>query len=385
MLPKLKKNIYIKRLQKTRWYSRIRQYFPQTVSRYVDDSAMLAKEPAEVVTINWPADIQKPRVGLVRDYEFFPRWTKYIRFLENNTFDYEIFNLHASDWMERAKAFDVIIGVFSNELFHLDENRKKYYFMEKYMGKHCFPNTEDICLYEDKKLEAFLADLNHFPFVKTYISYDLEEALQLIEKLNYPVVSKIDPTSGSVGVELVRDLKQCRNIVNQAFSNNGRKTHQIYYRQKNYIYLQDFVPNDGYDIRVIMVGDSAFGYYRKVPRGDFRASGMDMVEKRDLPLDAMKIAHKMSKVLNSPQLVVDMVHDLEGNYQVIEYSPICQMETPMQLCVDDVPGVYIFSDDGNCQFQETRCWVHELALKEYFLKHYLPEVTSQIPTKGVAE
>ena len=63
----------------------------------------------------------------------------------------------------------------------------------------------------------------------------------------------------------------------------------ISYRQKNLVCFQEFIPNDGYDIRVIVVGNQIFGFYRKVPQGDFRASGMNIEEMRELPVEAMKI------------------------------------------------------------------------------------------------
>jgi hypothetical protein len=124
----------------------------------------------------------------------------------------------------------------------------------------------------------------------------------------------------------------------------------------------------------MVVGNWVFGYYRKVLRGDFRASGMNLVEKRGLPVEAMNIARKLNRIVKSPLLVVDMLHSLDGQYYVIEYSPICQMETPEQLHVDDVPGVYIFNDDECFHFEEGRYWVHELALREFLLKDYLPKV-----------
>ncbi len=378
----VKNILYVKRIQKTRWYSRIRQYFPQKTPTYFDDSEEMANDLAETIMIDWTPGVRKPSIALVRDYEFYPRWTKYIRFYENNGFDYEIVNLHKSDWIDRVKEFDIVMGVYSSELFHLEENRRKYYFLEKHMGKYCFPSQADLFLYEDKILEVFFAEKYNFPFAKTYISHDRDEAIALIETLKYPIVSKINPTSGSVGVELVKDRKHCRKIVDQAFSIHGRKTHKVYFRQKNYVYFQEFIPNDGYDIRVIVVGDRVFGYYRKTPRGDFRASGMDLIEKRDLPMDAMRIARNVNKQIGCPQLAVDMVHGLDGNYQIIEYSPMWQIRSPMQLLVNDVPGTYVFLDDDHCQFVEGKYWIHELALKEFFVKRYLPDVTSQNATKG---
>lgn len=362
----------IKRITKTVFYSRIRQYFPMRELVYVDDRDKI--NDAKIVKIDWPDGLEKPTFGIVRDNEVFPRWTKYCRFLENNLFDYRFYDFHAHDWIENAKGFDIIVGIPSSGIWHLEELRRKYYVLEKILGKVCYPSADHTNLYEDKHLEAYLSKIFGLPFATTYISHDKADALRLIGRLTYPVVSKINPSSGSVGVELVRTIQDARRIVMQAFSTIGRNTHTHHFRQKNYIYFQEFIPNDGYDIRAIVVGNLVFGYYRKVLAGDFRASGMNMVEKRELPEAAMRSALRVNEVVKSPMLVIDMVHGLDGRYYIVEFSPVCQMEFPEQLHVNGVPGVYVFESTAGFHFQKGRYWVHELALREFLLNHYLPNV-----------
>jgi glutathione synthase/RimK-type ligase-like ATP-grasp enzyme len=187
----------------------------------------------------------------------------------------------------------------------------------------------------------------------------------------------MDPGSGSLGVELVRDRKQARKIVQQAFSMTGRATHSLYFRQKNYVYFQEYIPNDGYDIRVLIIGNWVFGYYRKVLEGDFRASGMNIIEKRELPEEAIRIAWKTNQVIKSPMLVVDLVHGLDGKYTIIEFSPICQVEKPAQLAIRDIPGAYIIENEG-IRYIEGKFWVHEVALREFLQKDDLPSQTAMM-------
>src|SRR4030042_3846139 len=262
MLENIKKVKFIKKLQKSTRYSRIRQYLPMDEAKYVDDRKNL--NDAEIVKIDWPHNIKKPKIGVVKDLEAYPRWTKYCRFFENNSFEYDLYNIHAQDWIERAEKYDIIIGFFSCSFCDLLEMREKYHFLETYLGKTTYPSSGHAHLYEDKCLESYIAKAKGIPFVTTYVSHDKADALILVENLTYPVVSKIVPGSGSVGVELVRTREESRRIVEQAFSRNGRKTHLNCFRQKNYVYFQEYVPNDGYDIRAIVIGNMVFGYYRKV-------------------------------------------------------------------------------------------------------------------------
>lgn len=368
MLTELKTRGLVRKARKTMAFSRLRQYLPMPEPRPVDDSARMGE--AELVRIDWPQGLPKPRIGLVKDLDRVPRWTKYRRFLETNGIPHEIYDLHAHDWIEKAAPLDAVINVVSNDLDRLEETRVKYHFLERTLGKRCYPSADQVLLYENKSLEAFIAEGCGLPFAKTYISHSREDALATIEAAPYPLVSKIDHSSGSLGVELVPDVRGASRIVRQAFSRAGRKVHVPWRRQKGYVYFQEFVPNDGFDIRVILVGDRAFGYYRRVPKGDFRASGMNTVERRGLPEEAIRVALEVQRHVDSPQLVVDMVHGLDGRFVIVEYSIICLMDRPEDLQVDGVAGVYVIGG-GEIRFEKGRYWIHELALKKFLEDEFL--------------
>lgn len=371
MLKKFQYTPFFKKIQKSLFYSRLRQHFPMSPLVITDDRDSMAQ--AERVEFPWPGQVTRPLVGIVQDTEKTPRWTKYCRFLETNGIPYEIYDIHAHDWQQKAEKFDVILGFTTNALYNLDESRRKYHFLETYLHKACYPSSKHAFLYEDKALEAFVAQACGAPFIRSYISHSFADAMRLSVTLQYPLVSKINPSSGSLGVQLVTDQKSCQKIIRQAFSQTGRKIFTESFRQKNYVYFQDYVACDGYDIRAMVVGNRIFGYYRKVLPGDFRASGMNMeVEKRALPPEAMRIAWQLNQTVQSPMLIVDMLHGLDDRYYIIEYSPVCQMDSPEQLHVDGIPGAYVMSEDGSIHFEPGKYWLHELALEQFFLKDYLP-------------
>ena len=47
----------------------------------------------------------------------------------------------------------------------------------------------------------------------------------------------------------------------------------VLYDTKDYVYFQKFLPNNKYDIRIVVIGDRAFGFIRYNRENDFRASG----------------------------------------------------------------------------------------------------------------
>ena len=386
MLNAITNSNFVKGIKKNPAYVRLRQQLPNGTATYRDDRGVF--DIVDEVAFEWPDGVEKPRVAVIQDLESYPRWTKYLRFLEKNGFPCGIFDLHARNWLEEASQYDVFMGLIGCDLATLIEQRKKFFILEQYLGKICYPSTAHLMLYEDKTLEGYIAESAGFPLARTHISHQKDDALAMIKTLSYPVISKFETSSGSVGVQLVRNQRQAEKIVRQAFSIYGRATHRLYQREKDVVFFQDFIPNDGYDIRCILVDNMAFGYYRKVLKGDFRASGMNQALWHDLPEETIRIAWQMNQVIKSPILVVDMVHGLDDKYYVIEYSINCVIDTLEQLIVDETPGMYVIDPDGYIHFEAKRYWVHDLALREFFYKDYLkgrlPQAVSPVTVQWTA-
>ncbi len=85
----------------------------------------------------------------------------------------------------------------------------------------------------------------------------------------------------------------------------------------------------------------------------------------------MKTALALNRAVKSPMLVVDLVPATTGEYVVIEYSPLCQVETPAELLVRGIPGIYVCDPVKGFRFREAKYWLDELALKEFLKSAYL--------------
>ena len=342
---------------------------PATNSVY-DDSHLLNN--AEQITMTWPSNTPKPIVGLVRDTLTTPYWSKYARFLANNKITYHYYDINRSDWLVRAKDFDIIIWKISSFAHHLQTARRKIYFLEKNLNKLCFPCFDMAMLYEDKILQYDLLQSHGFPVVPTFISFDYHEIKQKIPKLHYPLISKLSASSGSYGVELIKNPRQARKLAASVFSWSGRATYHPWMRQKDYLYLQKYQPNTGYDLRVIVVGRYLAGYYRDVPDHDFRASGMGQVRKEAIPTKALMLAKNVCKKLNLIIAAIDLLKNADdGHYSIIEVSPFFQIDTPEQLCIKDVPGLYVQNESNHFTFIKGRYWLQELALREFLQQQWL--------------
>lgn len=370
MIQNFKTSLLGRRLYRTRWFWVARNALRNLVKRnpaapsIIDDRKELAVAPK--VLMPWPSDIPKPKVGLVQDFFMQPYWTKYERFLQNNGFPFEYYDVHRSNWLAASESFDVIIWAAEGKTPQIEEQRRKTYILEKHCGRICFPSYDTLMWHEDKIFQYEWLRKRGFPVIHTFISNSVSEAFDRLKSIRYPLVVKQPVGAGSLGVELARSDRQAREIIRQSFSPTGRQIYWPYIRQKDFVFFQDFQPNEGYDLRVIVVGDKVFGYFRDVPPGEYRASGMGLVRKEKIPEAAIRLALHLARSLDLVIVAVDMLRDTGGAFQIIELSAFIQVDTSEQLRVDEQPGAYVFDASGNYYFQPGRFWIQELALKEFF-------------------
>ena len=243
----------------------------------LDDSSTM--EYAPPVLMEWPAAVRKPVVGLVQDVDVFPYWTKFRRFLQANDIAFSLYDIHRSTWLEEAERFDAIVWRPLSFPYELEECRRKIYVLERHLGKVCYPSFDEALLYEDKVLQNYILRLHDLPVIDTFISNSEAETRSHMAGRLYPAVWKLSTGSGSLGVELVPRASVGVRWARNVFSFSGRRTYWPYVSQKDYVFVQALEPNLGFDVRVIVIGDKVFGYYRDVPKGEFRASGMGTTRK----------------------------------------------------------------------------------------------------------
>jgi len=287
---------------------------------------------------------------------------RYINFLKYNNIDYELNNVSRSDWFKYITKYDVIVWDASSQPARLEETKNKIFITETILGKKCYPSFESVYSYENKVLQHYLYNIYNLPFVPTFVSNDLEESLNFIEHCSFPIVSKISTGSGSRGVTIIRDKREAKRIINRVFS-SGRNTYHSYLKQKDYVYFQEYIQNAEFDLRVIVIGNKLFGYYRLKPKKDFRASGANLIEKKELPEEAMRTAIACRNHFNATMIAVDMLYSNKYNkFLIIESSIFFGIETAEQLKINGVPGYYLYEND-KFVFNEGKYWVQDLALE----------------------
>lgn len=367
----------VKRLLRKTFFYRNQSLKNKNAVKYYEVDSFLNEAPV----LNLGLELkEKPNVGIIKTQESVlgkdyvnPKasWLRYERFCKNNDIPYGFFDITRSNWMSEAKKYDIFICHTESNPAYQEMIESKIYILENLMGKFCFPSYHEVWQYENKNRANYLYKHYDLPTIPTYVTQNKEEAFDLIDKVGYPFITKTTIGAGSSGVRKIKTRSEAVKMINSIFCHNGLKTQYPYQRQKDYLYVQKFIDDATFDLRIMLVGNMAFGYYRYPNKGDFRASGAGNTEKKAIPEEALRLAIDVRDKLKSRQMGVDLLYSKKQNeYLIIETSLFNQIDTPEQLVIDGVPGYYDISDKDNIRFKEGKYWVQELLLKNIIIEWY---------------
>lgn len=286
---------------------------------------------------------------------FSERWIEYC---EKNNISYKLVNAYSNDIVEQLSDCDAFMWHHSNYDYRDALFANKLLFSLQQSGKKVFPNFNTTWHFDDKVGEMYLLQSISAPIVPSYIFYTKKEALKWIEEISLPKVFKLRGGSGSSNVKLVKTKKQAKHLIKQAFEKgfsqydrfahlkdrytaykNGRDSFlgvcksfarlfipteysKMHSREKGYVYFQDFIPNNTFDIRICVVDDKAFALKRMCRENDFRASGGGRIiyDKNQIDERCVKIAFDVNDKLKTQSIAFDFVFDENNNPLIVEIS-----------------------------------------------------------------
>lgn len=286
---------------------------------------------------------------------FSPFWVDYCT---KNKIDYKIVNCYSTNIIKDLDGCEFLLWHINNLNYKDQVFAKGLMNAVHNMGIKTFPNFDTLWHFDDKVLQKYLFEGLGIDLVPTHIFYDKTSALKWIEGTDFPKVFKLSKGSGSKGVLLCRTKREAIKLNNRAFG-KGFKTISPYFlfkerirkyrmgsdnllgvfkgfirlfigteyinrshREKNYIYFQDFMPKNDYDIRVIIIGDKAFAIKRMNRENDFRASGSGNIiyDHLQIDLEIVKLSFMLNKKLKMQCASLDFVYDTEGKPLIVEVS-----------------------------------------------------------------
>ncbi len=328
---------------------------------------------------------------------FSERWISYCQ--EHNV-SYRLVNLLDNDILLDLKkgAFTHVMCQVPNEDSRLIFALLGVFQAANNMGIKTFPSLEERWHFDNKIYQKYLLEGIDAPFINTEVFYNKQAALSYCAQSNYPIVAKLKRGAGSVNVQLLKSRNDADAYINKMFTtgisptpktfdnlkdkvNYSRKfknpiefvqkglryaqriknERNIVENEKGYVLLQEFLPNNSYDTRIVIANDIAFGLVRLNRENDFRASGSGHIiydhEKIDLKM--IEIAFQTSKKLNATIMAYDFLKDELGQPRIVE---CCYAFTANSY--DDCDGYW----DEKLNFYKGPFQPHKRMIK-HFLEH----------------
>lgn len=274
---------------------------------------------------------------------FHPRWAAYC---DSHNVAYKRVNCHASNLIEQLKDCKVLFWHHNHGSSKDLLIAKPILFALEHAGIKVFPNFKTGWHFDDKVSQKYLFEALRIPHVKTEAFVQKKDAMEFLKHSSFPVVFKLKRGAGSKNVQLVRNFSSGKKLVSKAFGKGFRpidargflqdtfskflkgknsfvqllkafahlwvpfELEKSVGREKGYVYFQEFIPNNDFDIRVIVIGNRAFAIKRLVRENDFRASGSGSIlyEKDEFNDETIKFAFEISEKFDSDCIAYDFVY-----------------------------------------------------------------------------
>lgn len=273
---------------------------------------------------------------------FSKRWIEYC---EKKGISFKTVNCYHTDIIKHLEDCDALMWHFRQDNYHDMLFAKQLVCSINMAGKRVFPDINTSWHFNDKLGQKYLLESINAPLVPTCVFYDKSKAIEWAENTKFPKVFKLRSGAGSANVKLIKTRKQAKKLINKAFGKGFSQFDKWEYlrerfrknkegkdglmdlikglgrlfiapgfssqakRERGYVYFQDFIPNNDFDTRVIVIGERAFAIRRMVRNNDFRASGSGFIafEPHHIDQRCIRIAFDVNKKLKAQCLAYDFV------------------------------------------------------------------------------
>jgi glutathione synthase/RimK-type ligase-like ATP-grasp enzyme len=227
------------------------------------------------------------------------------------------------------------------------------------IGIKVFPDAATRWHFDDKLAQKYLFEAIRAPHVPAHVFFDRDEALRWADEAQFPMVFKLRRGAGSANVQLVRDRPSAHRLIRRAFgrgfspvaalsadfSTKVFRTRGVFDLaaklrrlprtirrinaanrgmglERDYVYFQDFIPNNHFDTRVTVIGQRAFAFTRDTRPGDFRASGSGRVvyDRERIDPEAVRRAFSVAAKLKLQSGAFDFIRAPDGAPLIVEVS-----------------------------------------------------------------
>lgn len=285
---------------------------------------------------------------------FSERWIDYCKV---NQIDYKLVDCYSSDIMQQLSDCDALMWHFNHKSPKDSKFAKQLLYSVQAAGKEVFPDYQTVWHFDDKVAQKYLLEGIGAPLASAFVFYRKSDALHWAQQTSFPKVFKLRNGAGSDNVRLVRTKSAAIRLIKKAFGrgfkqynawSNLKERYRMFKagkttlwdvvkgvvrliytteydrvtgRETGYVYFQDFIPENDFDVRIIVVDNKAFAIKRLVRPNDFRASGSGYIryEKDNFNDETVRLSFEMAEKLKSQCAAFDFVFS-GGKTYVLEVS-----------------------------------------------------------------
>jgi len=274
---------------------------------------------------------------------------------------------------------------------------KPLLFSLQQSGFTVFPDFNTAWHFDDKLGQKYLMEALNIDAVKTWVFYDEKTCMKWINETTFPKVFKLRGGAGSQNVQLVQTSENAIKLVKKAFGKGfpaydamgsleerfrkwklGKadfkevakgivrlmkppRYAKVMGNEINYLYFQEFIPNNDSDTRIIVIDGKAFALKRMVRENDFRASGSGnfKYEQGEFDIRCVELSFEYTRKMKAQCVAFDYVFDEMNVPKIVEVSYGFANKV-----YDPCPGYW----DENLSWHEGKFnpygWMVDLVLKQ---------------------
>ena len=277
---------------------------------------------------------------------------QWIDFCKEKDLDFEIIDCYDNDILNKIKEFDILLWHIQNYVLQDMLFARSILISVENLGIKIFPNNNTSWHYDDKVSQMYLLKSVNAPIPKHWFFSNKKTAKYWIRNnAEYPVIAKLKCGAGSHNVKLISSVSSGLKYVNKMFGIGMSPAPNILFKatsnfksaknwstlirrvkripdfvqsytkgkrlpkEKDYCSFQEFIPNNGFDLKVYVLGDKVSFISRDTRKNDFRASGGGTIvyDKTRINDEILKSAFKVSDDLGFQCMGFDYVVDKETN------------------------------------------------------------------------
>lgn len=280
----------------------------------------------------------------------------WIEYCEQQEINYSLIDWRSKDAFRKLINHDIILWHYSH--YSNDEMifAKNILSALKSIGCKVFPDQADSQHFDDKVAQSYFMKALGIDSPENYPLHSLNAVNEWIKEVKeFPVVAKLRTGSGSSNVKLINDKHELKKYAKLMFRNGIKATPSTAFKlksnlistksfdellsrikripeflfsrtqakslpiEKGYVYLQEFIPNVDYDLKIAVVRNKLSFVARGTRPGEFRASGGGTLfyDKTLVTKDIIDSAFKTFDALGSECTGLDMITDPRSNMPVI--------------------------------------------------------------------